>query len=164
MELHINKHQKALENLAHICQHSKEIFFQASQQTDNNKFKKVLYKYAEQRNNFKNELKAQINDGMAINEINGPLNVLNDLWMKVRTSFVDYKDDEKSILETIRSSEISILEAYDNELQGDILETDLKHLLVNQRMEISKAYNELEKFYFKHFPSQDNLFKFNNKR
>lgn len=154
------KYIEVLQRLAYICRHNKDNFHDAAERTKNLRLKDLFNNYAEQHSSFVQVLKEQIHSlgGDPDHEQGTPLTVLDDLWIKIRTSFIQTKDDDRSILQMVRSSEVAAMEAYDEELQGDILETDLKHFLAYQRIEISKALHEVERLYFEQFPPASNTF------
>ena len=63
---------------------------------------------------------------------------------------------DQSVLESIRNSEQEALDAYDDTMQGTILENlELKTLMSSHRLSISEAFGDLDSRYFSMFKSSE---------
>lgn len=150
----------ALQRLVGILNDGKEGYLKAADHSHKSDLKTLFTQYSQQRAVFADELKMHISSlgGDADNEKGGPLGSLHRLWMDIKATLTNTKDDEKAILEACKTGEQTALEAYDDVLQGSILETDLKPVLVNQRTEISKAFNNISTLHLAYFPPRSNEF------
>ena len=139
---------KQLQRLLNIVSKGKKKYIKASEQIDSEVFKNLFSRYIDERNHIISELKDAIkNLGGVVGESTEPEAGLEN-WNSTK---IHTKKDQ-TILETLRGSEQETLDAYDDVLQGTILEEfDLKTLIMSQRLTISEAFTELDRKYFELF-------------
>ena len=146
-------HENYIRQLHHLLdavKKSEKRFVEAAEHIDTAEYKNLFNHYIDERVNIITELKE------AITKLGGTLS-LGDQAEIERPHSTEAKTNpdikkEQPILERVRTSELEVLEAYDEVLQGTILEEfDLKTLLMGHRLTISEAFTELDKRYFAHF-------------
>ena len=161
MENYNKNYAKPLKRLISICKRGYNIYLNAARYTQNTSCSSVFKHYAKQRQNFIEELNQRLYAmGVSPTDIEKGDENLNSkfqqFWMKFKQSIIGTGNNDKDILLTIRNSERKALDSYDDVLQGDILETDLKPILVKQRTEISMAFQQINKLYLELFPPAHN--------
>jgi hypothetical protein len=146
-------HENYIRQLHHLLdavKKSEKRFVEASDHVDSADYKDLFNRYVDERITIIAELKE------AIIKLGGTLSSGEKAEIeKPQTTEEKINPDikkEQSILERVRSSEREALEAYDEVLQGTILEDfNLKTLLMGHRLTINEAFTELDKRYFAHF-------------
>lgn len=150
----------ALQRLLGILHDGKEGYLKAAENSHDPEHKALFNQYSQQRAVFADELKMHISSlgGDAHNDKGGPLGTFHRIWMDIKTTLTNTKHDDRAILEACKTGEQTALEAYDDVLQGSILETDLKPVIVNQRTEISRAFQEVSRLHIAQYPPKSNEF------
>jgi hypothetical protein len=146
-------HENYIRQLHHLLdavKKSEKQLVEASDHVDSADYKNLFNHYIDERINIISELKE------AIKKLGGTLSSREEAEIeKPHSTEAKINPDikkEQPILERVRTSEREVLEAYDEVLQGTILENfDLKTLLMGHRLTISEAFTELDKRYFAHF-------------
>jgi uncharacterized protein (TIGR02284 family) len=142
---------KQLQHLLTIVNDGKEGYKKAAEEIDSKPLKEVFNRFFSQRGKMAEELKMKIDElgGNAENTGGDFQGALHRSWMSVKTALT--KNDDQAILESCRHGDLIALDVYDDVLQGDILETDLKPFLMRQRLQIHEAFMEIDRLYFNLF-------------
>jgi uncharacterized protein (TIGR02284 family) len=143
---------KQLVRLIHACEHSRERYLHGAQDLAQGELHDLLTGIADRRQEIINELRTQLESHSTVHpeQQNDMLSSLHTAWIKVKDAMSGHKD--RDILESCRSADHSLLETYDEILQGEILYSDLKPLFVKQRTDVSGDYQRINQLYFEFFP------------
>lgn len=138
---------KQLNRLIHMCEQTHIKYLHAAEDTASVDLRNMLQQIAEKRLVMMNELKNEIAAHSTVEPGHGTdiIGSIHKVWTDIRTAVAGHS--EKDILEICRSSDHEALESYDEILQGEILYSDLKPLLVKQRTAISQDYQQINKLY-----------------
>lgn len=149
MESYNENYGKQLQKLLHAVTKSQKKYIEASEKIDVAELKNLFNRYAFDRNQIISELnQAILNFGGQISDSNDE--IVSHHWNEDGNS-PDSKKDQ-SIMEKLRSTERETLDAYDDVLQGTILENfNLKTLIMGHRLIINEAFTELDRRYFELF-------------
>ncbi|MXV15326.1 ferritin-like domain-containing protein [Hufsiella ginkgonis] len=148
METYTENHGQKLEQLLSLLNDGKIGYRNAAQQTENPDLRTIFMRFAAQREELADQLRPFVTTygGDPDNIGGGALGAIHRSWMNIKTAFTD--NDDQAILETCKNGDLAALDAYDDALQGSILETPLKPILMNQRIDIHQAFLEIDKLYF----------------
>lgn len=138
---------KQLQRLLNMVAKSEKKFIEAADQVDSEDYKRLFDRYADERIAIMSELKE------VITSLGGNISNANEI--EIGTPHASHNNtihdikQYQTVLERLRSSERETLDAYDEVLQGSILEEfNLKTLLMGHRLTINEAFTELDKLYF----------------
>lgn len=154
MEKH-EDYKKQLKHLLRIVNDGKEGYKHAAEQAHSGKLKELFRRYAGERNEMADELKAHIGPHEELGEGGDAKGAFHRAFMSLKTVLSSNEKDDRAILESCREGDRAALDAFDDILQGTILETDLKPFLTGLRYRISKAFNEIDSLYFEGFKEPD---------
>ena len=153
MEQYPENYTRQLKQLLAIINDSIEGFKMAAEKTNSAELRDIFLRYVRQREEMSAELKEKI-AGMgeaAENDHGDYQGEAHRSLLNFKLAFTKGDKDEQAILETCRTGEHFALDTYDDILQGSILETDLKPFLMDQRLKISEAFDEMDRLYFSNF-------------
>lgn len=156
MEQYPENYSRQLEHLLALVNDGKEGFKKASEIVSTQELKEKLLAYSEQRAQMADEFREQIMKlgGEARNREGDKAGMVHRAIMYFKTAFTKADKDDQAVLETCRTGDQAALDAFDDVLQGSILETNLKPFLVHQRYLISMALYDIEKLYFDRFKTK----------
>lgn len=138
---------KQLQRLLNTVAKSEKRLIEAADHTNSKDYKKLFDRYADERITIMSELKEAIID-LGGNISNATETEIGTPHASNDNSSHDIKQYQ-AVLERLRNSERETLDAYDDVLQGSILEDfNLKTLLMGHRLTINEAFIELDKLYF----------------
>ena len=146
---------KPLNRLMKICLETKEIYLHAAEQTNNPELKSRFRTIAERRQEIAQELENEIGTHSRVHpeEQGDLLGFLHRSWMGLKAAIPHMgSSGEKGIIEACRDHDQAALDAFDDELQGDILYSNLKTCLVKCRTAISEDFQDIDRLYLEHFP------------
>lgn len=134
-----------LEHLLAICNDGKEGYKTASENVEDTELKSLFITYANQRSAFATEIKALLSQlgGDRQNKEGGPLGALHRAWIDVKAALTG--KDRAAILNACITGDKAALNAYDDVLDEEDLDTIMKTLLNKQRQEIAEALHSIEK-------------------
>ena len=143
---------KQLTRLIHICGESRQKYLRGAEDLKSGELHNILIKIAEKRLGLITELQNQLASHSTVDpeQHTDIIGSLHKAWTDMKTALAGHK--ERDILEICRSGDHSLLETYDEILQGDVLYSDLKPMLVQQRTSVSEDYQQINNLYFDHFP------------
>lgn len=146
---------KPLNRLMKICLETKEIYLNAAEQTNNPELKNRFRAIAERRGEIARDLEHEIGAHSRVHpeEKGDLLEFLHRSWMGLKAAIPHMgSSGEKGIIETCRDNDQAALDVFDDELQGDILYSNLKTCLVKCRTAISEDFQDIDRLYLEHFP------------
>lgn len=145
---------KQLQRLLNVVNKSKKKYLEASNDIDSPELKNLFNQFISERQTVYSELKTEINKrGGDIEEIENDSALKPHHFNSLKSGAATHND--QSVLEKIRNTEQEALDAYDDVLQGSILEEfDLKTLIGGQRLIINEAFTELDRRYFSMFQNK----------
>ncbi|HEY1009723.1 MAG TPA: PA2169 family four-helix-bundle protein [Sphingobacteriaceae bacterium] len=143
---------KQLHRLIKICDETRETYTKAADRTESLELKNKFMEIAERRQQLADQLTEVISGHSTVHpdEHSDIMSSLHRAWMNVKTSLSS--TGERGILEKCRDGDQAALDAYDDVLQGEILFSDLRPLIISQRTAISTDFQEIDKKYFEYFP------------
>ena len=145
---------KQLQRLLNVVNKSKKKYLEASNDIDSPELKNIFNQFISERQTVYSELKTEIKKrGGDIEEIENDSELNKHHFNSTKMGAATHND--QSVLEKIRNTEQEALDAYDDVLQGSILEEfDLKTLIGGQRLIINEAFTELDRRYFSMFQNK----------
>jgi uncharacterized protein (TIGR02284 family) len=151
METYRENFVPQLQRLFSILNDGKEGYRKAAQETHSGELRQLFLQFSESRQRLADELGRRIIEagGTPDHPSGGILGDLHRHWMLLKTALT--ASDDQVILETCRNGDLAALDAYDDILQGAILETSLKPFLMNQRIDVHQQFLEVDKLYFSLF-------------
>lgn len=141
-----------LQHLYSILNDGKEGYRKAAQETSNPNLKELFRQLSDSRDKLAADLKKRLAESGGTADgghSGGLLGEFHRHWMRLKTAFS--ANDDQVILETCRNGDLAALDAYDDTLQGAILETSLKPFLMNQRIDVHQQFLEIDRLYFSQF-------------
>lgn len=144
---------KQLCRLIKICHKTEKSYQKASELAQSEELKKIFHETALNRHEIITELQDQLAMHSTVNPEHSPdlIGSINSAWESL--SHLMSSNDDKSLIKTCRNSDHAALEAYDEVLQGEILFSDLKPMLMKQRTAISQDSQKINILYFERFPA-----------
>ncbi|WP_207425322.1 PA2169 family four-helix-bundle protein [Pedobacter sp. SYSU D00535] len=145
---------KQLQRLEALLNDSYKTYQHAIDHVQSADLKELLRSVATERESILAELKSRIRSmgGDPEHDETGFLATLQRGWQGIKAAAAGSGD--QGVLDSCRSSDVEVLNGYDDVLQGTILEdTELKTFLASQRLTINNALIELDARYFKLFKS-----------
>ena len=155
MEYNPDDYKKPLKKLLEIVNDGKEGYKHAAEQVHSGKLKELFEGYAAERSEMAEKLKAKIGSDEKLDKDGDTKGAFHRTLMSIKTALAKDEKDDRVILESCREGDRSALDAFDDVLQGTILETDLKPFLTGLRYQISKAFNEVDRLYFEGFKKEE---------
>ena len=139
---------KKLNGLLHLVNDSNKGYKEAVARADSQDLKDLFSHIAQQRESLARELEDRIHsysgDVKAGSEFKASL---HRSWMGIKTAMT--KKDDQAVMESCRNGDQVVLDAYDDMLQGDLLnDTSMKTFLMGQRLIINEAFMEIDRRYF----------------
>lgn len=141
-----------LKRLLQIILDSRKGYQEAASMVESQELKEAFGRVAAERETLATALKDRIAQyGGNPDDLSGDfLATLHRSWMGIKTAMT--KRTDQTILESCRNGDQAALDAFDDVLQGDLLnDSNLKTFLVVQRHKINEAFMEMEERYFKLF-------------
>lgn len=119
-------------------------FRKAAENIDSNSLKTFFQNKAQERNNFRTELRKELLDnGCKINETSGSIKgSMHRAWMNTKAFFSS--DNEESMLEEVRNGEKAALNDYNDVLEDNQLPPTTENILRQQRDAIEASYNRAD--------------------
>lgn len=147
---------KQLHRLMRTCEETRDIYIKAADQTESIELKNKFTSIADSRQRMADQLNARISDHSTVDpeQHSDLLGNLHRAWMSVKTSLSS--TGERGILEKCRDGDQAALDVYDDILQGEILFSDIRPLIISQRTSISMDFQEIDRKYFEYFPPAKN--------
>jgi uncharacterized protein (TIGR02284 family) len=157
MEQYPENYKRQLEHLLNIVNDGKEEYREAAEHAQAALLKETFLRHSNERKHMAEELKERLSymGGDTDNEEGDNSGLIQRAITSVKTALSGNND--QAMLESCRTADRNALEAYDEVLQGSILETDLKAFLTGQRFLISQAYYEVDKLYFSKFKTDPEI-------
>ncbi|MCB0745360.1 MAG: PA2169 family four-helix-bundle protein, partial [Ignavibacteriae bacterium] len=136
--------EKKLNGLLEKSFDAEQGFKKAAENVKSNSLKDFFMSKAEERLNFRNELRREIAaNGCDIKEHNGSITgSLHRTWMDTKTLFSS--DNEESMLEEVRNGEKAALNDYNNVLEDKLLPPTTTSILKKQRNAIQSSYDKAD--------------------
>ncbi len=133
-----------LKGLINIVNDGKEGYETAAGATERPALKAAFLKFADERKQYAEELKAHIlkHGGVSDNESGGVLGVLHRTWLDIKQALSSNQDE--AILAAIETGENAALEKYDQALADHAHHEDHQYLLKTHRDGILNALKEVE--------------------
>ena len=146
---------KQLQRLFAAVNKSKKKYFEASNDIESPELKNFFNHSISERQTISSELKTEIKQlGCDVVDADNTIEVNSHHFNSTKSGTASNHD--QTVLESIRNSEQEVLDAYDDVLQGSILEEfRLKTVLASHRLIISEAFTHLDKVYFSLFKSKE---------
>ncbi len=159
MEEYHENYVKQLSHLLSICNDGKEGYKKAAEEVHSAQLKEIFLRNSADRERMAEELKIKIRQfgGHANDEKGDNVGKLHRTYMAFKTALASRQKDDQAVLQSVRGGEEAALEAYDDVLQGEILNTSLKPFLTGQRTQVSQNFYEIDKIYFSEFKTSPDL-------
>lgn len=151
-------YNKQLHRLYKILQASHKGYTEAKNHTESAELKDLFEKYAIDRERLTEQMRDKIAHygGDADLDNDDAVGLLHRGWLSLKTSLT--ANTAQNILESCRNADQVALDAYDDALQGEILnDSELKTFLMEQRLNINENYTELDRIYFSLFKKDPSL-------
>ncbi|EOR96392.1 hypothetical protein ADIARSV_0434 [Arcticibacter svalbardensis MN12-7] len=151
-------YNKQLHRLYKILQASHKGYLEAKNHTESSELKDLFEKYAIDRELLTQQMRDKIAHygGNADLDHDDAVGLLHRGWLSLKTSLT--ANTAQNILESCRNADQVALDAYDDALQGEILnDFELKTFLMEQRLNINENYTELDRRYFSLFKKNPSL-------
>lgn len=147
---------KQLHRLMRICDETKDTYLKAAEATESLELKTKFREIAERRGQMADQLRDRMAEYSTVHpeDQNDLIGALHRAWMTVKTSLSS--TGERGILEKCRDGDQAALDAYDDVLQGEILFSALRPVIISQRTSISMDFQEIDQKYFEYFPPARN--------
>lgn len=144
---------KQLCRLIKICHKTEKAYQKASELAHSDELKNIFHEIALSRHQISMELQNQLATHSTVDPAHSSdlIGSLNSTWESL--SNIMSAHDDKGLVKTCRNSDHAALEAYDDVLQGEILFSDLKPMLIHQRTSISQDFQRINQLYFERFPA-----------
>jgi uncharacterized protein (TIGR02284 family) len=137
-------HINVLNGLVEICRDGNRGYKAASDHIEHDELKTVLYRLAQQRALFEEEIKNEIRVlGGTPNEFGTLTGDVHRTWLDVKAMFKG--NDTRSILESCKTGDSAAVEAYEKALKAPLPEY-IKEMLMNQFKLIKGAIVQLNEF------------------
>jgi uncharacterized protein (TIGR02284 family) len=146
---------KPLNRLMRICLKTKETYLKAAEHTSNPELRSRFQAIAQRRQELADDLENEIGSHSNVHpdEKGDLLEFLHRSWMGVKSAIPHMgSSGEKAVLEACRDTDQAALDAFDDELQGNILYSNLKTCLVKCRTAISEDFQDIDRMYLEYFP------------
>lgn len=149
---------RQLNRLVKICHKTEHSYQKASEYADSEELKNIFKQINIKRHDITLELRDQIATHSIVDPEHSPdiIGSLNTAWETLSNINIMSHHDDKHLIKMCRNSDHAALECYDEILQGEILYSDLKPILVKQRTAISQDAQQINKLYFERFPAASN--------
>jgi uncharacterized protein (TIGR02284 family) len=144
---------KQLNRLVKICLKTEHAYQKAAEHADSEELKNIFKQIELKRHEIILELQDQMAGHSLVDPEHSPdlIGSLNSTWESL-SNIMSHKDD-KHLIKMCRNSDHAALESYDEVLQGEILFSDLKPVLVKQRTSISEDSQRINYLYYERFPA-----------
>ncbi|WP_374164184.1 PA2169 family four-helix-bundle protein [Arcticibacter sp. MXS-1] len=149
---------RQLQTLLRLVEDSSEGYKTAAEHASSQEFIELFRGFAAEREMLAEELRERIaRYGVHAEEPGSDFMAsLHRSWMGIKTAMT--KKDDQAVLESCRNGDQSVLDAYDDMMQGDLLnDTDMKTFLSGQRYTINRAFMDLDKRYFDLFKKDPSI-------
>jgi len=150
MEFYHENYKKQLKHLLDVINDGKAGYKYAAQHVHSDYLRDLFHRFIQDREEMAGELQAHIGS-YAEDDDGGVKGAFHRAIMAIKTALTKDEKDDRVILESCREGDRAALDAFDDVLQGTILETELKPFLTGLRYRISQAFNEVDKLYFDGF-------------
>ena len=142
-----------LHRLIKVCLKSEQSYENAAEHAQSEELRDVFRQSAANRRQIIVELQDVIGSHSRVDPDHSPdiIGSLNSAWESLSNLMSDKGD--KGLIKTCKNSDHAVLESYDEVLQGEILYSDLKPLLIKQRTAISQDSQKMDQLYFERFPA-----------
>lgn len=147
---------KQLQRLFVLVSDNQKHYQQAAEKVQNPEFKELFHHFSLEREAIINELRKRIvSSGVSPQkDEHGFMADLQRSWQDFKASVSGSGD--QAVLESCRNSDQTVLDGYDDVLQGSVLEdAELKFFLSAQRYTINESFLELDRRYFDLFNSDN---------
>ena len=134
-----------LKHLLAICNDGKEGYRKAAEHAESPRLKELFTNYSEQRERFAGDIRTVI-EGMGDtydNQKGGPMGAAFRVWMDLLSALT--AKDNYAMLNSCITGEVSALNDYDKVLARTAYEPQVRDMLRQQRIEMGKALENLEK-------------------
>lgn len=151
-------YNKQLQSLLRLLNDSKQGYTEATELVQSAELKDLFFQIIKQRETLAAEIRDRIHSygGTPDEERSDLMASLHRGWMEIKTSMT--KKDDQAVLESCRNGDQTVLDAYDDILQGDLLnDTDIKTFLMSQRFIINETFTELDRRYFSLFKKDPSI-------
>lgn len=140
----MNTERKAIKDVLDICHDGVKGYERAAEDVQNEEFRTIFHRLAQQRKLFIEELKNDMRDRGASLEDSGTVKgYFHRNWLDLKASFSSKEDS--TVINEARTGEKEALEVYDEALNSDVPQY-IKDRLQKQRRLIAGAIVQLNEF------------------
>ena len=159
MEVYHENYAKQLSRLLHVVNDGKEGYKTAAEEVHSTELKELFINKSDERARIAEELKEKIREygGHDNDEDGDHSGKLHRSFMAFKAAFTAKHKDDQAVLQSVRTGEEAALGAFDDVLQGEILNTNLKPFITGLRLQISEDFYFVDKMYFDRFNSSPEL-------
>lgn len=146
---HSGNYTKQLHTLLRLVEDSCEGYKTAIEHASSEEFKELFRQIETEREMLATELRERVKAQGDVTDHQGSdvMASLHRSWMGIKTAMT--RKDDQAVLESCRNGDQSVLDAYDDIMQGNLLNnTELKTFLSGQRYTVNRAFMDLDKRYF----------------
>lgn len=140
----MNTEKKAIQDVLDICHDGYKGYERAAEDVENEEFRTIFHRLAQQRKLFIEELKNDMRDRGAELEDSGTVKgYFHRNWLDLKSTFSDKED--ATVIDEARTGEKEALDVYDKALNSDVPQY-IKDRLQKQRRLIAGAIVQLNEF------------------
>ncbi|UII24115.1 ferritin-like domain-containing protein [Fulvivirga ligni] len=140
----MNTEKQAIQNVINICHDGAKGYERAAEEINNEEFKTIFNRLAQQRKLFIEELKNDVRDqGITLEDSGTVKGYFHRNWLDIKSTFS--KKEDHQIIEEAKYGEQEAVKVYDEALNADVPEY-IKEKLKQQRHLIAGSIDQLTEF------------------